>query len=119
VSLRAPIAVPVELRVDAHADARRAFRLAWNIGEDGLRLCGDLPFESGRLVEARFRLPGGEALSLRARILAGGSDRERGDQNRNDDGAETEAGELGFVDPPSDARHALRRYVLERLELPA
>jgi hypothetical protein len=117
VSLRAPIAVPVELRVDARADARRAFRLAWNIGEDGLRLCGDLPFESGRIVEARFRLPGGEALALRARILAGGSDRERGDQTR-DDGAETEAGELGFVDPPSDARHALQRYVIERLELP-
>ena len=118
MSLRAPIAVPVELRVDARADARRAFRLAWNIGEDGLRLCGDLPFESGRVVEARFRLPGGEALSLRARILAGGSDRERGDPNRNGAEAETEAGELGFVDPPSDARHALRRYVLERLELP-
>jgi hypothetical protein len=118
VSLRAPIAVPVELRVDARADARRAFRLAWNIGEDGLRLCGDLPFESGRVVEARFRRPGGEALALRARILAGGSDRERGDQNRNDAGTETESGELGFVDPPSDARHALRRYVLERLELP-
>ena len=121
MSLRAPIAVPVELRVDARADARRAFRLAWNIGEDGLRFCGDLPFESGRLVEARFRLPGGEALALRARVLAGGSDRERGDQSRSDAGdpGGAEAGELGFVDPPSDARHALRRYVLERLELPA
>jgi hypothetical protein len=113
VSLRAPIAVPVELRVEARADARRAFRLAWNIGEDGLRLCGDLPFESGRIVEARFRLPGGEGLALRARIIAGGSDRERGDQN------DDQAGELGFLEPPSDARNALRRYVIERLELPA
>jgi hypothetical protein len=117
VSLRAPIAVPVELRVDSRADARRAFRLAWNIGEDGLRLCGDLPFESGRIVEAHFRLPGGEALALRARITAGGSDRERGD--KSGDRTEDEAGELSFVDPPSDARGALRRYLIERLELPA
>jgi hypothetical protein len=119
VSLRAPIAVPVEIRVDARADARRAFRLAWNIGEDGVRLCGGLPFESGRLVEARFLLPGGQTLALRARITAGSSDREpteqTGDGDRDDDGS----GELTFVDPPSDARGALRRYVIERLELPA
>jgi hypothetical protein len=121
VSLRAPIAVPVELRVDSRADARRAFRLAWNIGEEGLRLCGDLPFETGRIVEARFRLPGGEALALRARITAGGSDRERGERTGDDAGDQTEdeAGELSFVDPPSDARGALRRYLIERLELPA
>lgn len=112
MSLRAPIAVPVEIRADAQADARRAFRLAWNIGEDGLRLCGDLPFELGRLVEARFFLPGGEALALRARIAAGSSDRERGEET------DDEAGELSFVDPPSDARNALRNYVIKRLELP-
>ena len=76
MSLRAPIAVPVEIRADARADARRAFRLAWNIGEDGLRLCGDLPFELGRLVEARLLLPGGEALALRAHVTAGNCDRE-------------------------------------------
>ena len=112
MSLRAPIAVPVEIRADAQADARRAFRLAWNIGEDGLRLCGDLPFELGRLVEARLFLPGGEALALRARIAAGSNDRERGEET------DDEAGELSFVDPPSDARNALRNYVIKRLELP-
>ncbi len=113
MSLRAPIAVPVEIRADARADARRAFRLAWNIGEDGLRLCGDLPFERGRVVEVRLSLPDGEALALRAEITAGGCDRER------DDPQDQEAGELGFVDPPGDAREALRRYVIARLELPA
>jgi len=113
VSLRAPIAVPVEIRTDARPDARRAFRLAWNVGEDGLRLCGDLPFESGRVVEARLQLPGGEGLTLRAQVVAGGSDRDPGD------GAESEPGELEFVDPPGDARVALRRYVIARLELPA
>ena len=80
MSLRAPIAVPVEIRADARADARRAFRLAWNIGEDGLRLCGDLPFELGRLVEARLLLPGGEALALRAHVTAGNCDREPSDE---------------------------------------
>jgi len=109
VSLRAPIAVPVEIR----ADARRAFRLTWNIGEDGVRFCGDLPFELGRLVEARLWLPGGEALALRAQVTGGNCDRDREDPSTD------EAGELIFVDPPSDARGALRRYVIERLELPA
>jgi hypothetical protein len=104
VSLRAPIAVPVELR----ADARRAFRLAANVGEDGLRLAGGVPFESGRRVEARFTLPGGEALVLAARIAAGGPDREDAD----------ERGELTFLEPTSDARQVLHRYVVERLELP-
>ncbi len=113
MSLRAPIAVPVEIRADARADARRAFRLAWNIGEDGVRLCGGLPFELGRLVEARLLLPGGEALALRAHVTAGSCDRDPGDP------AADEPGELSFVDPPSDARGALRRYVIERLELPA
>ena len=113
MSLRAPIAVPVEIRADARVDARRAFRLAWNIGEDGVRLCGDLPFELGRVVEARLSLPDGAALALRAHVTAGSCDRER------DDPDDQEAGELSFVDPPSDAREALRRYVIARLELPA
>ncbi len=105
MSLRAPIAVPVELR----ADARRAFRLAWNVGEDGLRLAGGAPFETGRLVEARFALPGGEGLVLAARVAAGGVDREDAE----------EPGELAFLEPPGDARQALHRYVADRLELPA
>ena len=90
MSLRAPIAVPVEIRADARADARRAFRLAWNIGEDGVRLCGDLPFELGRLVEARFLLPGGEALTLRAHVTAGSCDREP-ERPESDDPADDDA----------------------------
>ena len=117
MSLRAPIAVPVEIRADARAGARRAFRLAWNIGEDGLRLCGDLPFELGRIVEARLLLPDGQALALRAHVTAGSCDRDPSERN-DDPAASDDAGELSFVDPPSDARAALRRYVIERLELP-
>ena len=108
MSLRAPIAVPVEIRLDARAGAARIFRLAWNVGEDGLRLGAGLPFESGRLVEARFRLPGGEGFALAARVTRGGADREDAD----------EPGDLAFVEPPGDARAALGRYVIERLELP-
>jgi hypothetical protein len=98
LSLRAPIAVPVEIR----APARRVFRLAADVGEDGLRLAGSAPFELGRPVDVRFALPDGEVLALRARIA----------------GEEPEGDELEFVDPPADARVALRRYAHERLGLP-
>jgi hypothetical protein len=103
VSLRAPIAVPVEIR----ADARRIFRLAWNVGEDGLRLASDLPFEPGRPIEARFRLPDGVVFALAARVSNDGGDEDDRDRPR----------ELAFLDPPAEARIALRRYVQQRLEL--
>ena len=100
VSLRAPIAIPVEIR----AETGRAFRLAAAIGEDGMRLETPLPFEGGRIVEARFALPDGPHLILPARL----------------DGVEDEpADALSFLEPPADVRQALHRYVAERLELPA
>ena len=103
MSLRAPIAVPVEIR----APARRVFRLAATIGEDGVRLHRSTSFEPGRPVEVRFALPDGAgsgvplALALRAVIAPG----------RAEDDA------LEFIDPPADSRTALRRYVHERLGL--
>ncbi len=100
VTLRAPIAIPVEIR----AETGRAFRLAAAIGEDGMRLETPLPFEGGRVVEARFALPDGPRLTLPARL----------------DGVEDEpADALSFLEPSADARQALHRYVAERLELPA
>ena len=98
VSLRAPIAVPVEIR----APARRVFRLAAAVGEDGIRLVRGASFEPGRPVDVRFELPDGGALALRAIV---------GEGDAQDD-------DLGFVDPPSEAREALRRYVHGRLGLP-
>jgi hypothetical protein len=104
LSLRAPIAVPVEVR----APSGRVFRLAWNAGEDGVRLERPAPFEPGRTVEVRMTLPdpGPDAdgvLHLRARLLT--DDDER-------------AVEIAFLDPPEAARAALRRYVMARLGLP-
>lgn len=101
MSLRAPIAVPVEIR----APAARVFRLAWNVGEDGIRLVRGSSFEPGRPVEVRFSLPSPDARpwELRAEIAAGEED---------DD-------ELLFLDPPSEARAEIRRYVQDRLGLPA
>ena len=98
MSLRAPIAVPVEIR----APKGRVFRLAANVGEDGIRLARGASFEPGRPVDVRFGLPDGGSWSLRAIV---------GEGEAVDD-------ELGFVDPPSEAREALRRYVHERLGLP-
>ena len=98
VSLRAPIAVPVEIR----APAGRVFRLSAAVGEDGIRLARGASFEPGRPVDVRFELPDGGVLALRAIIAEGDA--------QDDD--------LGFVDPPSDAREALRRYVHGRLGLP-
>jgi hypothetical protein len=97
LSLRAPIAVPVEIR----APAGRLYRLAWNVGEDGLRLEKDSALEPGRDVDVAFALPGGEALALRGEIGAGAREND----------------EITFVDPPQDARIALRRYVHQRLGL--
>jgi hypothetical protein len=100
LSLRAPIAVPVEVR----APSGRVFRLAWNAGEDGVRLERPAPFEPGRTVDVRMALPDGEGtFELAARLLT--DDDER-------------AVELVFLDPPEAAREALRRYVIRRLGLP-
>ena len=98
MSLRAPIAVPVEIR----APARRVFRLAAAVGEDGIRLVRGASFEPGRPVDVRFDLPDGGALALPAIVAEG-------------DAADDE---IAFVDPPSGAREAIRRYVHERLGLP-
>lgn len=97
MSLRAPIAIPVEIR----APAGRLYRLAWNVGEDGIRLEKDSSLEPGRPVDIAFVLPSGEVLALRGEVGPG----------------ERENDEISFIDPPQDARIALRHYVHERLGL--
>jgi hypothetical protein len=104
VSLRAPIAVPVEIR----SPKRRLYRLAWAIGEDGIRLEQAAPLERGRPVEVRFALPDGEPLALRAEIGDDDDDPDHDERSR----------ELTFIDAPEEARLAIHRYVAARLELP-
>jgi hypothetical protein len=88
--------------VEIRAPARRVFRLAWNVGEDGVGLVNGASFEEGRPVEIAFTLPGGDRLTLRAEIA----------------GLEAQDDDLRFMDPPSDARAAIRQYVHQRLGLP-
>jgi hypothetical protein len=105
VSLRAPIAIPVEIR----SAKGRLFRLARAIGEDGIRLEHAAALERGRPVELRFVLPDGEALAVRAEIGDDDEDPDHDERSR----------ELAFVDPPDEARLTIHRYVKARLELPA
>jgi hypothetical protein len=109
-ALRAPAAVPVEVRVSAGGEARRVFRLSTSVGEDGVRLGRAAPFEVGRPVDVRFALPSGEALALRAEVLP-----------VDDDESELEGAggrELSFIEPPGEARAAIAAYVRTRLSLP-
>jgi hypothetical protein len=108
-ALRAPAAVAVEVRVAAGAESRRVFRLSTALGEDGVRLLRAAPFEVGRPVDVRFALPAGEALALRAEVLpVDDDDRLEGAGGR----------ELSFIEPPGEARAAIRAYVRARLALP-
>ncbi len=116
MSLRAPIAVPVEIRAP-RAGARRVFRLAWNVGEDGVRLAAMRRSSPGGSSKRASCLPGGEALALRAPSPPATATASQGERRRRDR-RRTTPDELSFVDPPCDARIALRRYVHERLGLP-
>jgi hypothetical protein len=125
MSLRAPLAVVVEIR----ADERRWFRLSRNVGSDGIGLERAVPIEIGRPVQVWITLPLARAgapvagaatpgdatvaddaegrLSLRAEVIG------EGPQSSDDAGGD----ELAFIDPPYDARQTLKRYVKERLGL--
>jgi hypothetical protein len=115
LSLRAPIAVTVEVR----AAGRRVFRLAANLGEDGLALERPAPFERGRPVEIAFALPdGAERLRLDARVEAGAQDQDDNDDGEGGRGGPAGGRELAFLSVDEDARRLLRAYVIERLGLP-
>jgi hypothetical protein len=120
MSLRAPIAVPVEVK----GPGRRVFRLAANVGVDGILLERSLPFESGRPVDVRFTLPDDpERETLRAVVRAGADQGAGGPSGESEHAggnkqASQRASELLFVDPPSAARQRISRYVASRLGLP-
>src|SRR6185295_11950178 len=100
VSLRAPAAISVEIR----AGARRFFRLSDNVGADGLRLLRPIPLEPGHPAEILLTLPDAAATPLG---LLRATTQLAGDDGEGDHGCR----ELTFVEPSSDARQALARYV--------
>lgn len=109
MSLRAPIAVTVEVR----AAGRRVFRLAENLGEDGIALERPAPFDVGRPVEVTFALPDDPTLlrlPARLEVRSGDEDDDR------EDGAGGRA--LTFLAVGEDDRHRLQDYVRDRLDLP-
>jgi hypothetical protein len=111
---RAPIAVPVEIR----AGKRRVYRLAYNVGEDGLTLERAAPFDDGRPVEVRFALPLPDAtvtLTLQAELQAGYHDAV--DENGKREPA-LGGSELAFREPSPNDVEELRRYVKGRLTRP-
>jgi hypothetical protein len=99
--------VPVEL----HASRGRIFRLSRELGEEGVTLERPAPFELGARVELRLMLPGGEEpITLRARVEALDDAEELAEQGGRG---------LRFLEPPHEARRALRTYVAQRLGLPS
>jgi hypothetical protein len=111
MDLRAPVAVPVEVRARVGTGERRAFRLAQSVGEDGVRLVRPAPFEPGRPVDIAFTLPEGATVRARAEVLHADSDDEK--KNEGAGGRE-----LIFLELTGDARAAVRVYVRSRLGLP-
>lgn len=109
MSLRAPLAVAVEVRsLEGAGEVRRAFRLSASVGEDGVRLVRPAPFDVGRPVAISFALPDEEAVVLRAEVTLADGDGE----------GERGGRELTFIGAPTDVRQTLHRYVVERLGLP-
>jgi hypothetical protein len=63
VNLPAPLHVTVLVRaLDVGARVDRVWRLSLAVGEEGVRLHRDLPFEAGRPVYVELVLPDGDAL---------------------------------------------------------
>ncbi len=106
LGLQAPAAVPVEVL----AAERRVFRLSRAVGEEAICLVRPAPFEVGRPVEIRLRLPEDDTvLSLQAKLATVGEPAEQ-------DGAAGGCGLL-LVGVPAEARRALADYVVRRLGL--
>jgi len=107
MSLRAPAAIAIEIR----AHQRRFFRLSDNVGSDGVRLARPVPLEPGQPAEVLLVLPDAAAAPL-------GLLRATAELASDDGEGEGGCREIAFVEPPSDARQSLDRYVASRLGLP-
>ena len=109
--MQAPIAVAVEIRaLDTGPRLERAFRLSRALGEDGLRLERDLPFEAGRPVSVELFLPD-DPRPLRAAgtvVAVAPEDEER-------EGERSRPRAVRFTTVDAETRARLVRYVEERM----
>jgi hypothetical protein len=121
VSLRAPMVVPVEVRLIERAESQddlagpgfrgpRWFRLSRNVGEDGVTLQRPIPVEADRPVLIAFQLPdkAGGTMVLRAVVALTDDDGQGEDGGRG----------LWFGDASVEARDVIGAYVRDRLGLP-
>ncbi len=107
IGLAAPAAVVVEIV----APEGRVFRLSSQVGEGGIDLKKPLPFEQGRHVRVRFRLPGETHMQeVDAKIEVLGLPVEE----------EGERGGCGlrFLSAPVHVQTDVMTYVAARLKLP-
>jgi hypothetical protein len=103
MSLRAPLRVPVELK-----RSNRWFRLASEVGVDGISLLSAVPDELEGPLEVRFHLPG-DAQAVVCRGEAAEEIVGEGDEER----AERRLVRFLDLDEPGAAR--IQAYVQERL----
>jgi len=110
VNLPAPLAVAVEIRaLDVGPRIDRVWRLTRAIGEVGLRLERDLPFEAGRPVGVTLTLPDDDvALSANGIVETVPPDDEAAD------GEAARPRAVAFRALAEDARRRILRYVKER-----
>jgi hypothetical protein len=110
VKLPAPLAVAAEIRaLDVGPRLDRVWRLTRAIGEEGLRLERDLPFEAGRPVGVVLTLPDDDvALSTSGTVETVPPD----DEAAEGEVARPRAVVFGALG--DDARRRIRRYVKER-----
>src|SRR5438874_12634513 len=103
MSLRAPLPVPVELK-----RSNRWFRLAREVGTDGLSLSSALPDEVEGPLEIRFHLPGApDAVTCHGEVteeIVGEGETERSERRA-----------VRFLDLDESGAARIQVYVQERL----
>ena len=102
MSLRAPLRVPVELK-----RSNRWFRLARDVGTDGLSLSSAVPDEVEGPMQIRFHLPASAEVTCHGEVIeeiVGEGDSERAERRA-----------VRFLDLDENSAARIQAYVTERL----
>jgi hypothetical protein len=102
MSLRAPLRVPVELK-----RSNRWFRLAREVGVDGLSLSSAVPDEVEGPLQIRFHLPGAAEVACHGEVIeeiVGEGDAETAERRA-----------VRFLDLDENSAARIQAYVTERL----